>query len=218
MEIIYETVLANYINYIFLIINYITCAICGLLIVFINSYYGFSYFRDRFHIYLGIVLPVVGFTITLVIGSNIALSLGMLGALSIVRFRTPVRSSYELVIYFLLLTIGIATKVDTSIAIILTLFSILTSIFLKYIFSNFSFDNPKNIKINNEKTLSFSIELNDEQLEEFLRNNQGMNISVKKENNLNIVFGSKSFDEHYDFDIFFNKNSKQFKTYEIYNT
>ena len=120
MEIIYETVLANYINYIFLIINYITCAICGLLIVFINSYYGFSYFRDRFHIYLGIVLPVVGFTITLVIGSNIALSLGMLGALSIVRFRTPVRSSYELVIYFLLLTIGIATKVDTSIAIILT--------------------------------------------------------------------------------------------------
>ena len=218
MEIIYQTVLANYINYIFLLINYITCAICGLLIVFVNSYYGFSYFRDRFHIYLGIVLPVVGFTITLVIGSNIALSLGMLGALSIVRFRTPVRSSYELVIYFLLLTIGIATKVDTSIAIILTLFSILTSIFLKYIFNYFSFDNPKNIKINNEKTLSFSVELNDEQLQEFLSNNQGINISVKKEKDLNILFGSKSFDAQDDFDIFFMKNSKKFKTYEIYNT
>ena len=68
------------------------------------------------------MLPILGLVITTVIGSNIALSLGMIGALSIIRFRTPVRSSYELTIYFLLLTIGIAAKVDLGIAFILTIF------------------------------------------------------------------------------------------------
>ena len=37
------------------------------------------------------LLPPVGYLITDVISSNIALSLGMVGALSIVRFRTPVK-------------------------------------------------------------------------------------------------------------------------------
>ena len=77
------------------------CAISGFTIIFFNSFYVFTYFRDKFHIYLGILLPIIGYTITLIIGSNIALSLGMIGALSIIRFRTPVRSSYELVIYYL---------------------------------------------------------------------------------------------------------------------
>ena len=51
-------------------------------------------------------LPVVGFLITSVISSNIALSLGMVGALSIIRFRTPVKNPFELVTYFVLITIG----------------------------------------------------------------------------------------------------------------
>ena len=81
-------------------------------------------------LYLGILLPIVGYTITLIIGSNIALSLGMIGALSIIRFRTPVRSSYELVIYFLLLTVGITASVDIGVTIILTITSILVLLFL----------------------------------------------------------------------------------------
>ena len=80
-------------------------------------------------------MPIIGLTITTVIGSNIALSLGMIGALSIVRFRTPIRSPYELVLYFSLLTVGIAAKVDLSITIILII--ILTIIpFLITLISN----------------------------------------------------------------------------------
>ena len=48
------------------------------------------------------------------ISGNIALSLGMIGALSIVRFRHPVKSALELIIYFDLITIGIATSVRTN--------------------------------------------------------------------------------------------------------
>ena len=41
----------------------------------------------------------------------------MIGALSIVRFRHPVKSALELIMYFDLITIGIATSVRTKWAI-----------------------------------------------------------------------------------------------------
>ena len=58
-----------------------------------------------------ILLPVITFMITKVIAGNIALSLGMVGALSIVRFRNPVRSPFELSVYFACITMGIAASV-----------------------------------------------------------------------------------------------------------
>ena len=59
----------------------------------------------------------IGYLITEVISSNIALSLGMVGALSIVRFRTPVKSPLELVNYFMLITIGIVLNANPNYAI-----------------------------------------------------------------------------------------------------
>lgn len=50
-----------------------------------------------------ILLPVITFVITKVITGNIALSLGMVGALSIIRFRNPVKNPFELVIFFALI-------------------------------------------------------------------------------------------------------------------
>lgn len=64
-----------------------------------------------------IYLPLTGFIITSVISDNIALSLGMVGALSIVRFRTPIKNPSELVVYFLLITVGIVTNVNPSITL-----------------------------------------------------------------------------------------------------
>ena len=61
-----------------------------------------------------ILLPVITYTITAVIAGNIALSLGMVGALSIVRFRNPVKSPYELALYFLFITLGISASVSLS--------------------------------------------------------------------------------------------------------
>jgi len=61
-----------------------------------------------------VLLPLITYIITSVISGNIALSLGMVGAMSIVRFRNPVKSPFELVVYFLLITSGIAASVDMS--------------------------------------------------------------------------------------------------------
>lgn len=58
------------------------------------------------------LLPQITFLVTFVIKGDLALSLGLVGALSIVRFRNPVRSSLELAIYFFLIGGGIAASVD----------------------------------------------------------------------------------------------------------
>ena len=79
------------------------------------------------------LLPIITHVITKVIYGNIALSLGMIGALSIVRFRHPVKSALELIIYFNLITIGIATSVNNYYAGILIILSILIIYSLKYL-------------------------------------------------------------------------------------
>ena len=78
-----------------------------------------------------ILLPFITFIITKTIAGNIALSLGMIGALSIVRFRHPVKSALELVMYFNLITIGIATSVNIKYAAGLIITTILIIILLR---------------------------------------------------------------------------------------
>ncbi len=77
------------------------------------------------------VLPIITYVITNTISNNIALSLGMIGALSIVRFRHPVKSPLELVIYFALITVGIATSVRTKWAIQLILATVVIILTVK---------------------------------------------------------------------------------------
>ena len=64
------------------------------------------------HTFTIVALPVITFVITSVISGDIALSLGMVGALSIVRFRNPVRSPLELCVYFASITMGISASVS----------------------------------------------------------------------------------------------------------
>ena len=59
-----------------------------------------------------VLLPLITYVITSVISGNIALALGMVGALSIVRFRNPVRSPLELSVYFGAITMGITASVS----------------------------------------------------------------------------------------------------------
>jgi len=80
-----------------------------------------------------LVLPIITYVITKTISGNIALTLGMIGALSIVRFRHPVKSALELIIYFDLITIGIATSVRTKWAIQLILCTIVIIALVKIV-------------------------------------------------------------------------------------
>ena len=64
---------------------------------------------------LGLVLPIIALTTLLVITvvkSSLALSLGLVGALSIVRFRTPIKEPEELAYIFLAIAVGLALGAD----------------------------------------------------------------------------------------------------------
>jgi hypothetical protein len=105
----------------------------GLLFRFALSYAGQSWARTHAQTVSFMILPVITYVITKTISGNIALSLGMIGALSIVRFRHPVKSALELIIYFDLITIGIATSVRTKWAIQLVIVTVLIIFLVKII-------------------------------------------------------------------------------------
>ena len=103
----------------------------GLLLRFSLTLTGQAWAKSHAQTVAFMILPVITYVITKTIAGNIALSLGMIGALSIVRFRHPVKSALELIMYFDLITIGIATSVRTKWAIQLVLCTILIIFLVK---------------------------------------------------------------------------------------
>ena len=92
----------------------IRIAVATLLsvVIYISYWYthtGTSYSK-KFNVSL-ITLTILTCTVMTVIGNNIALSLGMAGALSIVRFRTAVKDSRDTVYIFWAVIIGLCCGV-----------------------------------------------------------------------------------------------------------
>ena len=65
-----------------------------------------SIYSAKFNVSL-MALTVITTTVMIVIGNNIALSLGMVGALSIVRFRTAIKDSRDTIYIFWAILVGI---------------------------------------------------------------------------------------------------------------
>ncbi len=105
----------------------------GLILRFSLSLTGQAWARSHAQTVAFMILPVITYVITKTISGNIALSLGMIGALSIVRFRHPVKSALELIMYFDLITIGIAMSVRTKWAIQLVLATVVIIVLVKIV-------------------------------------------------------------------------------------
>jgi hypothetical protein len=119
----------NYLEY--LILMLLTSTL-GLSIRYTLGYTKQSWVMTAHHTLTYCLLPTVTMIITALISGNLALSLGMIGALSIVRFRNPVKSPLELVLFFALITIGIGCAVNFKLSILLTfMINIFIVIFFK---------------------------------------------------------------------------------------
>ena len=133
---------------VFWIVPSITTIFLGLLLRISLSFCNQNWASTYHSTMSFVMLPLIAFTITKVIAGSIPLALGMVGALSIVRFRHPVRNAFELVMYFALITIGIASSVNIKFAIGLTLLLVLI------IFSSWILDTL--LKKYNKNIYSFS--------------------------------------------------------------
>ena len=150
----------------------------GLIIFICLILIGQNWVRNLHLLITYLLLPLVAYVITNVISNNLALSLGMIGALSIVRFRNPVRNPLELVMFFSLLTLGIAYAVNTkwgifllvSVISVLAFSVIVEKIFKKYKsnFFSLSFDDAH---------LSNLLEVQSNKPIDFLEDNKDLLIS-----------------------------------------
>ena len=85
--------------------------ICALIILWTykNTYQGVLY-QQSFGVTL-VLASLVTTSVIMVISGNLVLSLGMVGALSIVRFRAAVKDPLDIVFIFWAISIGIANGV-----------------------------------------------------------------------------------------------------------
>lgn len=99
---------------------HITMAAVLGFVIFVSYYitHRGTIYSKKFNASL-VVLTVLTGTVMTVIGNNIALSLGMVGALSIVRFRTAIKDSRDTVYIFWTVIVGICCGVgDYMVALI----------------------------------------------------------------------------------------------------
>ena len=91
-----------------IVTNVLMSFLVGMFIFYIyrKTFHGVLY-QLSFNVSLVLACTVTSLMI-MTISGNLILSLGMVGALSIVRFRTPIKDSMDLVFLFWAITVGIA--------------------------------------------------------------------------------------------------------------
>lgn len=105
------------------IVNMLVALACGFIIsmVYRFTYKGPSYSSSFVHSL--VLLTLITSIVLLVIGNNLARAFGLVGAMSIIRFRTAVRDTLDIIFIFFALAIGMAAGVGlTSIALMGTIF------------------------------------------------------------------------------------------------
>ncbi|MGD9899481.1 MAG: DUF4956 domain-containing protein [Calditrichaceae bacterium] len=88
--------------------NIIVALCCGLFIAYIyrKSYRGAGY--SAAFVNSMIILTMITAIVIMVIGNNLARAFGLVGAMSIIRFRTAVKDTQDIVFIFFALAIGMA--------------------------------------------------------------------------------------------------------------
>jgi len=108
-------------------------ALCLMLAYFYRqSHRGLSYSVSYVHatILLGVTVSII----MLIIGSNIARAFTLVGALSIIRFRNPIKDSRDVAFLFIAMAIGMG--VGTGFYLTATIFTLFIS-FIAYALSRF---------------------------------------------------------------------------------
>jgi hypothetical protein len=140
------------------------------------------------------LFSVAIFLIVITIKSSIVLSLGLVGALSIIRFRTAIKEA-EQIVYFLILTaIAIAAAAGSY------LFPVLLVLFV-FIY-NYYKTKQKSGKVSstNDHLVITTENIENNKIEELINllNDSGVNVEVqsinKQENNISVVLKMSDFD------------------------
>lgn len=101
------------------IANLVAALLCGIILSLI---YRFTYRGPSYSISFVnalVILTIISALVILVIGNNLARAFGLVGAMSIIRFRTAVRDTMDMVYIFLSLAIGMACGIGLNVIALL---------------------------------------------------------------------------------------------------
>lgn len=158
--------------------------------------FGQSWIKTKAHTTTLLILPVITYSITNVISGNIALSLGMVGALSIVRFRNPVRSPLELSTYFAAITMGISASVSLQwlLFLILSIVMVITGLALIDYFSTKFLKRPLFIASFSEGNSLSTLTIKSSQEVELCEKHKLLQSKQKNQSEIIYSFASDNFD------------------------
>ena len=116
--------------------------ICVMMSFVVRDIYIRRSFSLTGKMHIGSIIPILSavvFIVIVIVKSSLALSLGLVGALSIVRFRTPIKEPEELVYLFLAIGLGIGYAAGQ--ILITTILVLLTLAIIYFWLSNHSISN-----------------------------------------------------------------------------
>ncbi len=101
--------LVEHLTVAYILVSLGCAAICGLIIYFVYKlFYRGAVYSENFALLIVMTTVITAF-IVITIGSNLVLSLGMVGALSIVRFRSAVKDPLDVGFLFWGIAVGITS-------------------------------------------------------------------------------------------------------------
>ncbi len=112
------------------LINIVLCAILLFILSIIYSKYGKSLSNRQQLSKVLILVGVTTFIIISIVKSSLALSLGLVGALSIIRFRTAIKEPEELGYFFIAIAIGLGFGANQLLPTVIGAFVLFLIIFL----------------------------------------------------------------------------------------
>ncbi len=134
--------------------NFVLSLICAVILSFFVQLFYIKYssslsnrkeFSKNF-----VILAVTTCIVIMIVKSSLALSLGLVGALSIVRFRAAIKEPEELVYLFLIIAIGLGCGANQ---LIITTVGIIFALLLIVIYSSYMKSSRKNV----EETINLGI-------------------------------------------------------------
>ena len=111
--------------------------VCILMSFIVRDFYIKRSFSLTGKMHIGSIIPILSavvFLVIIVVKTSLALSLGLVGALSIVRFRTPIKEPEELVYLFLAIAIGLGCAAGQ--VVITSILSLLIILMIHFWLSN----------------------------------------------------------------------------------
>ena len=171
----FQTSLINAVEFNSFVVNLLVALICGFIIsVFYRVSYRGPHYSTSF-VQALVILSMVTALVIMVIGNNLARAFGLVGAMSIIRFRTAIKDTQDIVFIFFSLAAGMAAGVG------LNMIAIAGSLFIGAILLSLSkFEYAKPHK--RDFLLQFQCKMNDgpdtyvKTLQKYCRRNKLINM------------------------------------------